>query len=177
VRIGVLLILLLILPYAEAILFKPLLARKLAAFKVQRQQFVSVVWPELHFLQSFKQNEPPYLDAIYLISKAAEPGTHLDSLTLNQHGEITLKAAMQSAQQVMDFRAKLIDSGFFANIIVEEQTTIQNQPRVNVRMTAQWKPTGSRAAVKVVPSPVSTGKTNSPDAPAMPAMPDKIPKS
>ncbi|HEY5234386.1 MAG TPA: hypothetical protein VIK35_12710 [Verrucomicrobiae bacterium] len=176
-RIGVLLILLLILPYAEAILFKPLLARKLAAFKVQRQQFVSVVGPELHFLQSFKQSEPPYLDAIYLFSKAAAPGTHLDSLTLNQHGEITLKAAMQSAQQVMDFRTKLIESGFFANITVEEQTPIQNQPRVNVRMTAQWKPAGSRAAVKAVLSPVSAGKTNSPDAPAMPAMPDKIPKS
>ncbi|HEY5040513.1 MAG TPA: hypothetical protein VIK53_00760, partial [Verrucomicrobiae bacterium] len=42
VRIGVLLLLLLVLPYAEAILFKPLLARKLAAFKNQREQFASV---------------------------------------------------------------------------------------------------------------------------------------
>jgi hypothetical protein len=159
-RIAALLVLLLVLPYAEAILFKPLLARKLAAFKNQKQQFVSVVEPELHFLQSFKQNEPPYLDAIYLFSKAAAPGTRLNSLTLNQHGDITLKAEMQSAQQVMDFRAKLIDSGFFASITVEEQTPIQNQPRVNVRMTAQWKPVGTRPVVKVVPPPEETGKTN-----------------
>lgn len=175
-RIAVLLILLLILPYAEAILFKPLLARKLAAFKAQRQQFVSVVGPELRFLQSFKQGEPPYLDAIYLFSKAAAPGTHFDSITLNQHGEITLKAAMPGAQQVTDFRAKLIESGFFANITVEEQTTIQNQPRVNVRLTAHWKPVGSRAAVKVVPPPETTGKPNSQAISAMPAATVVIPK-
>jgi hypothetical protein len=176
VRAAALLILLLILPYAEALLLKPLLARKLAAFKQERQQFVSVVEPELHFLQSLKQNEPPYLDAIYLFSKAAAPGTHLDSLTLNQHGDITLKAAMQNAQQVMDFRAKLIASGFFANITVEEQTPVQNQPRVNVRMTAQWKPVATRAAVKVAPSPDEIVKTNSVARAVIPPATSKIPK-
>ena len=35
---------------------------------------------------------------------------------------------MQNAQQVTDFRAKLIASGFFSSITVEEQTPIQNQP-------------------------------------------------
>ncbi|HEX3889257.1 MAG TPA: pilus assembly protein PilM [Verrucomicrobiae bacterium] len=173
-RVAALLVLLLVLPYAEALLLKPLLARKLAAFKIQRQQFVSVVEPELRFLQSFKQGQPPYLDAMYLFSKAAAPGVHLDSLTLNQHGDITVKAAMQNAQQVMDFRAKLIDSGFFANITVEEQTPVQN--RVNVRMTAQWKPAATRAAVKVTPSPEETGKPNPVTGAAMPAT-AKIPKS
>jgi len=177
VRAAALLVLLLVLPYAEALLLKPLLARKLAAFKIQRQQFVSVVEPELNFLQSLKQNQPPYLDAIYLFSKAAAPGTHLDSLTLNQHGDITVKAAMQNAQQVMDFRAKLIESGFFANITVEEQTPVQNQPRVNVRMTAQWKPAATRAAVKVTPSPEENKKTNSIAGAVIPPATSKIPKS
>ena len=170
VRAAGLLILLLILPYAEALLLKPLLAWKLDKFKIQSQQFASVVEPELRFLQSLKQTQPPYLDALYLFSKAASPGTRLDSLTINQHGDIALKAAMQDAQQVMDFRAKLIASGFFTNITVEEQTPVPNQRKVNVRMTAQWKPAASRAAVKIEPPPDEIKKLNSKtNAEALPA--------
>jgi len=160
-RAAVLLVLLLVLPYAEALLLKPLLGLKLASFKKQRQQFASVVEPELRFLQSLKQTQPPYLDVIYLFSQSAAPGSHLDSLTINQHGDIAIKAAMQNAQQVTDFRAKLIASGFFANITVEEQTPIQNQQRVSVRMSAQWKPSAGRAALKIGPSPEEIGKANS----------------
>ncbi|MGH7953263.1 MAG: hypothetical protein ACREFE_15285, partial [Limisphaerales bacterium] len=173
---AALLILLLILPYTEALLLKPVLARKLAAFKNQRQQFASVVEPELRFLQSLKQSQPPYLDAIYLFSKAASPGMRLDSLTLNQHGDISLKAAMQNAQQVMNFRAKLIASGFFANITVEEQTPVANQQKVNVRMTAQWRPVAARAGLKIGPPPEEIKKIKSKADAPMPSAAVKIPK-
>lgn len=156
VRAGVLLAILLILPFAEALLVKPFLNGKLTRFKAQKQQFVSVVDPEMRFLQDYKQNQPPYLDLFYLFSKTAQPGMRLDSLTVNQHGNIALKATMPSAQAVMDFRSKLIDSGFFANITVEEQTPMQFQPTVNVRMTAQWKPAAARPAVKLEPAPNPT---------------------
>ena len=141
-----------ILPFAEPLVVKPFLAGRLAAFKNQKQHFVSVVDPELHFLQAVKQDQPPYLDAFYLFSKAAPPGLRLDSITINQHGEISLKAAMSGAQQVTDFRSKLMDSGFFANITVEEQTPVPFQQKVNVRMTAQWKSAASRAGLKIKPS-------------------------
>jgi hypothetical protein len=173
---GALLILLLILPYAEALLLKPVLGWKLASVKNQRQQFVSVVEPELHFLQSLKQSQPPYLDAIYLLSKAASPGLRLDSLTINQHGDISLKAAMQNAQQVMDFRAKLIASGFFADITVDEQTPVPNQQKVSVRMTAQWKSAEARAALKIGPSPEEIEKLNPKADAATPPAVEKIPK-
>jgi hypothetical protein len=58
----------------------------------------------------------------------------------------------------MDFRSKLIASGFFANITVEEQSP--NQQKVSVRMTAQWKSAGLRPAVKIDPSPDGAGKSN-----------------
>ena len=168
-RAAALLALLVILPYAEAVLLKPLLAWKLAAVKSQQQQFASVVGPELHFLQSLKQGQPPYLDAMYLFSKAASPGVHFDSLSLNQHGDITLKASMPGAQQVMDFRARLIASGFFSSITVEEQTPVPNQPKVNVRMTAQWKPAAARAGLQIAPAPAVLSPTNSQaNAPAPP---------
>lgn len=168
-RAAALLVLLCLLPYGEAWLLKPLLARKLAAFKAERQQFVSVVDPELRFLQALKQSQPPYLDAIYVFSKAAPPGMHMDSLAISQKGDITLKASVQNAQQVMDFRSKLIDSGFFAGLTVEEQTAIQFPPKVSVRMTAQWKPSGSRPVLKIQPTPVDAKLPGAGGRPGPPA--------
>ena len=160
-RAAVLLALLLIFPFAESLLIKPFLQWKLDRFKNERQKFVSVVEPELRFLQSLKQSQPPYLDTIYVFSQAAPSGLHLDSLTISQHGDITVKATMQNAQQVMDFRSKLIASGFFSGITVEEQSPVPNQPKVNVRMTAQWKPANARPVLKIGTSTAETGNTNS----------------
>ncbi len=159
-RGAVLLAILLVFPFAEALLFKPLLARKLDTLRGERQHFVSVVQPEMDFLQSLKQSQPPYLDTLYIFSKAAPPGLHLDSITINQQGNIAVKATLQTPQQVMDFRSNLIGTGFFANITVEEQSPTPNQPKINVRMTAQWKPAGTRSAVKITPPPDEAGKPN-----------------
>ena len=159
-RIAVLLGLLVLLPYAEAILFRPMVARKIAAFKADKERFAAVVNPELDFLQSFKHNQPPYLDALYVISKSAPPGLHLDSISLNQHGEMSLKASLQNAQMVMDFRSKLIDSGFFSTISVEEQTPTPDRQKVNFRMSAQWKPAGARPVQKVELPATGTNQPN-----------------
>ncbi len=105
---------------------------------------------ELNFLQFLKQNQPPYLDAIYLFAKSAGPGFRIDALNLNRRGEISLRASMGSADQVTDFRKKLIDSGFFASVVVEEQAPAQQ--KVNVRLTLQWKPLEARAALNLAPS-------------------------
>lgn len=157
-RGAALLVLLLVFPFVEALLLKPLLARKLDTLTREKQKFVSLAEPEMQFLQSLKQSQPPYLDTLYIFSKAAPPGLHLDSITMDQHGEIQVRATMQSADQVMDFRSKLIASGFFANITVEEQSP--NQQKVSVRMTAQWRSAGLRPAVKIDPSPDEPGKSN-----------------
>lgn len=159
-RGAVLLALLLIFPFAEALVLKPLLAGKLERLRSQRRSFVAVVEPEMRFLQSLKQTQPPYLDTIYIFSKAAPPGLHLDSITINQQGNITAKATLQNPQQVMDFRSSLIASGFFANITVEEQAPIPNQQKVSVRLSAQWKSAATRAVIKIDPPPVDTGKSN-----------------
>jgi hypothetical protein len=148
-RAAVLLGLLLLLPLVEPLVLQPLLAKKLASFKAEKERFTAVVEPELRFLQFLKQNQPPYLDALYLFSKAAPPGARVDAMTLDEHGAISLRAVLPNAQQVMDFRAKLIASGFFDSLVVEEQTPTPDHQRVNVRLTAQWKPAGARAAVKL----------------------------
>ncbi len=153
-----LLALLLLFPFAEALLVKPFLNWRLNSFKAEQEKFLSVVAPEAKFLLYLKENQPPYLDALYIFAKSTPPGGHLDSLSLDQRGQISLKAAMPNGQAVTDFRAKIMASGFFANISVEEQTPVQNQPRVNVRMSAQWKPAGLRATVSVPAPVVETNK-------------------
>ena len=165
IRAGALLVLLLLFPFAEALLLKPFLDWRLNAFKVKQQNFLAVVKPEAKLLLYLKENQPPYLDALYILSKSLPPGCHLDSLNIDQRGLLSMKAAIPNGQAVTDFRAKLMASGFFNNLTVEEQTPIQNQPRVSVRMSAQWKPAGLRATVSV-PAPVV--ETNSPGAKTQP---------
>jgi hypothetical protein len=76
----------------------------------------------------------------------------------------------------MDFRAKLIASGFFADITVDEQTPVPNQQKVSVRMTAQWKSAEARAALKIGPSPEEIEKLNPKADAATPPAVEKIPK-
>ena len=86
-----------------------------------------------------KLSQPPYLDVLYVLSKSVPPGTRFDSLSLNSHGEVALRGAFHDGQQVADFRDKLIASGFFTNVVVEEQAPTPDRQRVNVRMSAQEK--------------------------------------
>jgi hypothetical protein len=148
-------------PYAEACLFKPRLARKLSAIKADKGR-LAVIDRELGFLQFLKQNQPPYLDALYIFSKAAPPGMRLDSVSMNRHGELSLRGSARDGQQVADFRSKLIESGFFSTVSVEEQTPTPDRQKVNLRLTAQWKPVEARALLAVGPTPqeIDNAKTN-----------------
>jgi Tfp pilus assembly PilM family ATPase len=129
---------LMLLPYAEALLLKPHLAKKVSAFKADAAR-LAVIDRELDFLQYLKQSQPPYLDALFVFSKSAPQGTKFDALSMDSHGVVSLRGSFRDGQQVADFRGKLIASGFFANVTVEEQTPSPDRQKVNVRMTAQEK--------------------------------------
>jgi Cell division protein FtsA len=136
-------------PYAEAIVLKPFLERKLAALEADRGRLATID-QELDFLKFLKQNQPPYLDAIYLLAKSSPQGTHLEELSMGRHREMTIRLKMANAQQVSDFRSKLIDSGWFANVMVEEQAPSPDR-RFAVRMTAELKPAESRKPLAAEP--------------------------
>jgi len=138
-RVGALAAVALLLPYAEALLLKPHLEHKVTAFKTESTR-LAVIDRELDFLRYLKLNQPPYLDVLYVFSKSVPPGTHFDSLSLNSHGQVSLHCGFRDGQQVADFRTKLIASGFFTNVVVEEQTPTPDHQRINVRMTAQEQP-------------------------------------
>jgi hypothetical protein len=136
-------------PYAEAIVLKPFLERKLAALEADRGR-LAMIDQELDFLKFLKQNQPPYLDAIYLLARSAPQGTRMEELSLGRHREISIRLKMANAQQVSDFRSKLIDSGWFANVMVEEQAPSPDR-RFAVRMTAELKPGESRKPIAAEP--------------------------
>lgn len=148
---GSLALVLLLLPYAEALALRPYLSKKLAAIKAERGS-LALIDGEWGFLQYLKQNQPPYLDALYLVAKSAPPGARIESLSMNRRGDVSLRASMQSSQQVTEFRSKLIDSGFFDHVTLEEQAPVMNQPKLSVRMNAQWKPMNTRQTLAFGPT-------------------------
>jgi hypothetical protein len=139
----------LVFPYAQAIVFKPFLEKKLAALEADRGRLATID-QELDFLKFLKQSQPPYLDAIYLLARSAPSGTHLESLSMGRHQEISIRLKVGNTQQVTDFRSKLVDSGWFANVLVEEQAPTPDQ-HVSVRMSAALKAAESRKPITAEP--------------------------
>jgi hypothetical protein len=172
---GVLALGLLVWPYAEALLMKPVLKRKFSALTTDIGR-LAIIDRELEFMQFLKQNQPPYLDALFVFSKAAPPGTRVDSMTMNRRGEVSVRGSARDGQQVADFRSKLIASGFFSSVTLEEQTPTPDRQKVNIRMTATWKPSAERALLSVGPTAdeIEKARTNK-EAQAMGGMPMGMP--
>ena len=161
------------LPYLEAPLLKWRLSTRLKAIQADRGRMV-VIDRDLDFLRHVKQNQPPYLDALFLLAKAVPPGAKFDSLSMNRRGDLALRASMKDSQQVAGFRSKLIDSGFFASVAVEEQTPTPDRQKLTVRITAQWKPANDRQSLSLGPTAEEIEKAKNrpkdPPAGAFPAM-------
>jgi hypothetical protein len=172
-RIGALAALLLLLPYAEALLLSPHLERRVAAFKAEAER-LTVIDRERDFLGDLKLSQPPYLDLLYLFSKSVPPGTRFDSVSMNSHGEVSLRGSFQDGQQIADFRNKLIASGFFTNVVVEEQSPVPGQPKVNVRMSALER---SAAQMQAASARLTVDDANQGRVPAAPGTPSAPPST
>jgi len=165
VRALLLLLAVLLFPFLEALFLTAPLSTKVAAFQTRAGLLETNVDRDLDFLQYLKQNQPPYLGSYYIIAQAAPSGIHIDSLTLNRRGEMSLRGSLRNGDQVADFRSKLMASGCFAAVTVEDQSPTPDHQKVNIRMTAQLKPLGQLLALPIGPSPAAAGgDTNPPDA-------------
>lgn len=144
------------LPYLEAFLLKPRYEVRLKATDSEKDRF-GIIDRELAFLQDLKKLQSPYLDTLYLLADSAPKGTRFDAVSMNRRGEISFRGSMPNGQQVSEFRSKLIASGFFSTVVVDEQSPSPDRQKVIVKITAQWKPAGARKSI-VIDSP----KTNAP---------------
>src|SRR5206468_2072812 len=114
------------------------------------------------------------LDSLFVMANAAPPGSRIETLSMNRRGDVALRASMRDSQQVGDFRSKLIESGSFSTVVVDEQTPTPDKQKVLVRITGQWKPSTGRKssaseppgremekpkAAVTKPKPTATGTT------------------
>lgn len=145
-----------LLRYAEVALFNTRLSAKISEISAYRAQLPKLD-RELSFLDFIKTNQPPYLDTVAVISGAAPSGTRFEQLSIARRGDVSLRGTMQDPQGPENFRSKLIASGFFSKVVVEEQVAIENPRKVNFRISADLKPEGARPALPPEP-PKSTNQ-------------------
>ena len=147
----------LLLRYAEVLINKPGLVRKIAEVNSYRAKLPNLD-RELSFLQYLKTNQPPYFDPLSAIANAAPSGTRVDALSMNRRGDVSIRATMRDSQQVVQFRAKLLDSGVFGDLVVEEQNPAPDGQKIVVRMSGQWRPVGeTKPPVRDTRAPTNSG--------------------
>ena len=177
-----LLVAVLLLPYAEALLLQPRLARRLASLKSQSTNLATID-RQLGFLRYLEQNQAPHLDAVFVIAQAAPQGVKVQSISINRQGEVALSGWLRDLNQVGEFRLKLINSGFFSSVVVEDQSPTPDRQRINFRINARWRDAGEREALTLgpdLPDPASSkaGGTNvAAAASSLPSLPPSPPAS
>jgi Tfp pilus assembly protein PilN len=165
------------LRYAEAFWKGPALARQLSRWQSAKFDQPEVD-RELSFYQYLATNRPPYLSAIAALSDAAGRGTVINSLSVNRQGDLSLRGLMPSSKQATDFRAKLVHSGWFTGVVLEEQAPIANKPTVNVRISAHWRTAAPKAPSSPAPEPAAAAELSKPAAeppPVSPGIPNANP--
>lgn len=158
--------------YGEPWLMKPGLASKLTALKAGQGRLATID-RELEFLRHLRQNQTPALDVLTVLATAAPTGARLELISLNRRGELSLRATIRTPQEAVGFRSKLVASGLFANLVVEEQSPNQNRDRIMLRMTAQCQfPAGLDARVlALAQEPATPPSTPAPASPSLPPVP------
>ena len=86
-------------PYAEALILKSRLAGKLAAMKQEKGK-LGKVDRELEFLRYLKQGQPAYLEVLFIMAKAAPPGTRFDMLSMNRRGELSVRGSIKDSAAI-----------------------------------------------------------------------------
>lgn len=165
---AVLLICLLSLRYVEPLLGKPRLARKIEEVEAQKA-LLPKLDQELTFLQYLQRNQPPMLEAITTIAESTAPGLRLDSLTLNRRGEVSLRGMLPTGEEATGLRLKMVESGFFSSVVLEEQSPTPDRDRVIIRISAQWKSPEERVAAAVSRSSKVPPRASAPPAAAPPS--------
>jgi hypothetical protein len=149
------------LRYLDPVVRKARINNRIAELEARRAKLPKVD-REAAFLNFIHTNQPNYLEIVGALASATQPGMKLDSLTISRRGELALRGSAQGGQAATTLRSKMIDSGYFANVVIDEQTpNQQNQQQVTFRMTAQVRPESDRKiAAATKPASGKAGATN-----------------
>jgi len=164
---GLLAFLALSFRYAESIFYRARLSNKLAAILAYRNTLPKIE-REFSLLNYIKTNQPPYIDTITLLALGAPPGTRIETLSVVRRGDLSLRGTTGDAQAPGAFRAKLIESGFFSRVVLEEQAPSPDGQKVSFRISAQIKSDLARKPFSLPSEPKSSGTNTPPSAAAGP---------
>lgn len=143
---------LLALRYLEPLVQEKRITTRLTEIRAYKEKLPKV-GREVSFLQFLKTNQAPYLDTVAVLAKSAPQGLRVESFNMSRRGDISVRAAMRDGQQLTDFRTKLIDSGYFATVVVDEQNPSPDGQRLTARLTAQLKTLAELKSLPVDPPP------------------------
>lgn len=151
------------LRYGGPLLRKPALEKNLAEAAAAKAGLPPVD-RELDFLRAIEKAQPAYLNGLVALADATPRGTRLEALSLNSRGEFTFTATLQNPQQANDLRTKLIDSGIFSSVVIEEQSPTPDQRQAKIRLRARWNPSSEvkSPVLDRVAGAAATTKTNTP---------------
>jgi len=128
---------------------------------------------ELGFLDLVSSSQTPFLEALVALSQSGPQGTQLESLSMTRLGEVGIQGKAPSFEAANEFRAKLARSGWFGQIVIQDQAPSKEQGRVEFRMSARLKPGAPPVQVQIPapapsPAPVPAAGAQPPQPQAQP---------
>lgn len=122
---------------AEVWIKRPGLNKRLAAIE-QYEPFLNKIDKEVEFLQTLERSQAPYVETLSILSHHAPQGTKITSISMRRDGEISFSVNMQKPEQASQYRAKLVESPFFENVISRSITPGPKRKSVSAKLSATW---------------------------------------
>jgi len=154
----------LLLRYVETSLKRSHLSKAIDQVRDYRQS-LPLIDQQLGFLQYLQTNRQPYLRIMAAVAESASPGMQLESISLNRRGDLLLRGTVQGQQPSTEFRTKLVESGAFTSVVLEEQSPGQGQRKITFRIAARWDPESVRNLPDLPPVEKKPGLSGPPGRP------------
>lgn len=115
------------------------LTSQLNTFKAEKQNLPEID-RELSFLTHIQEKSLPFEDIIGLLAANAVPQLEIESLDMASDRRIQLRGTLPERGQPEDFRTRLFASGWFEQVVLDEQTPNQRERKLNIRISMVLKP-------------------------------------
>jgi hypothetical protein len=107
---------------------------------------------ELGFLELVEKSQVDYLEALAALSQSLPQGTVLEGLAMNRQGEVSLQGKSASFEAANDLRGRLVKTGWFSHVVLQEQAPSKEEGRVDFRMAARIRPGARPIQVAAAPA-------------------------
>ena len=137
--LGLLVIAILVARRVEPTLRGNSLNSQLTTFKAEKQNLPEID-RELDFLSYIHEKSLPFEDIISLLAANAVPQFEIQSLEMGSDRRVQLRGTLPERGQPEDLRTKLFDSGWFEQVVLDEQTPNQRERKLTIRISMVLKP-------------------------------------